>query len=94
MRVAYTFLALVGAAAALPLGELWEEAKAKFEAKTGIDLDPNDLLDSIENTYTETCHKTCLKIFPDAGPKQDYCMTICHHKHSDSDGEGDGDDGM
>ncbi|CAJ2500149.1 Uu.00g030020.m01.CDS01 [Anthostomella pinea] len=44
-----------------------------------------DVLNQAQDLFEQTCHNICLQKFPQAGPKQDYCMKICHHKHPNSD---------
>ncbi|KAI1375482.1 hypothetical protein F4677DRAFT_422991 [Hypoxylon crocopeplum] len=47
-------------------------------------VDPSKVLDQIEHLFEQTCHNTCLQLFPEESPDQDYCMDICHHRHPDS----------
>ncbi|KAH9903768.1 hypothetical protein F4778DRAFT_781151 [Xylariomycetidae sp. FL2044] len=106
MRGTYGLLvALAAAATALPAhgkfggGNIKADTKGNGtitadDNKMGHDLgvDPKEVLAQIQDLFEQTCHKVCLMKFPEAGPKQDFCMRICHHNHPDSDHDGIPDD--
>ncbi|KAI0377574.1 hypothetical protein F5Y04DRAFT_264145 [Hypomontagnella monticulosa] len=41
-------------------------------------INPDDALQKIQTLFEDTCHETCLKVFPDEGNYHDKCMKICH----------------
>ncbi|KAI0006320.1 hypothetical protein F4779DRAFT_597105, partial [Xylariaceae sp. FL0662B] len=92
MLATYSTLALIACALAFPAPLPTSSIKADLGEGLGLNIDPAEVLNNVEKLFEQTCHDICLKTFPEEGPKQDYCMKICH-RHSGS-GDSDQDSGM
>ena len=69
MKVTLVYVALFAVASGLPAHVNWNKLNTHESTK--------DIMDYIENIFEKTCHNLCLKRFPEAGPAQDKCMSIC-----------------
>ncbi|KAI4870160.1 hypothetical protein F4820DRAFT_286483 [Hypoxylon rubiginosum] len=52
-------------------------ARADLASESNPKMDPSNILGEILDLFEETCHNTCMQIYPQEGPKQENCMTIC-----------------
>lgn len=51
--------------------------RADVAAESIPQMDPSAILGEMLDLFEKTCHNTCMQIFPDEGPRQENCMTIC-----------------
>lgn len=78
MRISYSLISgLVVVVTALPAPSLGANNKADLISRSNAKVNPDDALQKIQTLFEDTCHNTCLKVFPDEGTYHDKCMKIC-----------------
>ncbi|KAI1138307.1 hypothetical protein F5Y05DRAFT_385760 [Hypoxylon sp. FL0543] len=70
-------LGLIALGAALPAPVPNYDIKMEVRSDPDPSIDWKNVLDQIEQAFETTCHNTCMKLFPEEGNNQDYCMEIC-----------------
>ncbi|KAI1500170.1 hypothetical protein F5X99DRAFT_387229 [Biscogniauxia marginata] len=79
--ISYILSTLATIAIALPAKQ---PRGVTVDLTTDGDLNPQDFINSIQDTFEEKCHIICLTMFPDEGLGQDACMKICHNNHNNN----------
>ncbi|KAI0178507.1 hypothetical protein GGR52DRAFT_532396 [Hypoxylon sp. FL1284] len=68
------FAAMLAVGAAQPAAV---SARADVALESSSKMDPSAILGEMLDLFEKTCHSTCMQLYPEEGPRQENCMTIC-----------------
>ncbi|KAI1383991.1 uncharacterized protein F4822DRAFT_418302 [Hypoxylon trugodes] len=76
----------------IALSKAWPAplADSTINTRATTSMTPTDVLSDIQAAFVETCHNTCMKLFPTKGTEQNDCMDICHRHPNSNPGQDPG----